>query len=77
MELAGRYFGSAFGSAPVGLLMPTEQEEELSTEPFRTMGDVASTRLPEMLKPIDYVFAKQKGKFSTLPSSKLNNNNTQ
>lgn len=77
MELAGRYFGSAFGSAPIGLMMQGTPEEEMSLAPFTTMGDVSSTRLPEMLKPIDYAFPKQKGKFSTLPSDdigKLNSN---
>ena len=73
MELAGRYFGSAFGSAPIGIMMQPEPEEEMSLTPFTTMGDVSSTRLPEMLKPIDYALPKPKGKFSVLPSDNIGN----
>lgn len=71
-ELAGRYFGSAFGSAPIGLLMPVEPEEEMPTKPYETMGQITSPRVPSPLKAYDYVASrKQTGKFSTEPLSKL------
>jgi len=71
-ELAGRYFGSAFGSAPIGLLMPVEPEQEVSTTPYQTMGQITSPRVPSPLKAYDYIASKkQTGKFSTQPLSKL------
>lgn len=71
-ELAGRYFGSAFGSAPIGLMMPVEPEEELSTKPYETMGQITSPRVPSPLKAYDYsATQKAPGKFSTEPLSKL------
>ena len=71
-ELAGRYFGSGFGSAPLGLLMPTEPEEEMPTQPYQTMGQVTSPRSPSPLKAYDYVAPKKPpGKFSTEALSKL------
>jgi hypothetical protein len=66
MELAGRYFGSAFGADPVHLMMQGIEEPEMSTEPFRTMGEVTSPRVPEPLKPSDYMLPKQQvGRFLT------------
>lgn len=66
MELAGRYLGTGFGSAPVHLMLPTEQEPEMSTDPFETMGDILAPRLPSPLKPSDYMNPqKPTGKFLT------------
>lgn len=71
-ELAGRYFGSAFGSAPIGLMMPVDPEEEDSVVPYQTMGQITSPRSPTPLKAYDYIAAKKTpGKFSTEPLSKL------
>lgn len=71
-ELAGRYFGSAFGSAPIGLLMPVEPEEEISTKPYETMGQITSPRVPSPLKAYDYIATKKApGKFSTEGMSNL------
>ena len=70
-ELAGRYFGSAFGSAPVDLLMQVQPEEEASTKPYETMGQITSPRLPSPLKAYDLIAPKrQSGRFSTEPLSK-------
>jgi hypothetical protein len=70
-ELAGRYFGSAFGSAPVDLLMQVQPGEEASTKPYETMGQITSPRLPSPLKAYDLIAPKrQSGRFSTEPLSK-------
>lgn len=66
MELAGRYFGTGFDSAPIMLMMQAEQEQELSTKPFESMGGVKSPRLPGVLNPADYLGSRRPpGKFST------------
>jgi hypothetical protein len=71
MELAGRYFGTGFDSAPIMIMMPAEQEQELSTKPFETMGGIKSPRVPGTLSPVDYLGSrKPPGKFSTAPKQK-------
>lgn len=70
-ELAGRYFGSAFGSAPVDLLMQVQPREEAPTTPYETMGQITSPRVPSPLKAYDLIGPKrQSGRFSTEPLSK-------
>jgi hypothetical protein len=71
MELAGRYFGTGFDSAPIMIMMPADQEQEISTKPFETMGRVTSSRVPSPLKPSDYMATRRPpGKFSTAPKQK-------
>ena len=70
-ELAGRYFGTAFGSAPVDLMMQVEPEQPASTKPYETMGQITSPRVPSPLKAYDLIAPKRKsGRFSTEPLSK-------
>jgi hypothetical protein len=70
-ELAGRYFGSAFGSAPVDLLMQVQPTEDLPMKAYETMGQITSPRVPSPLKAYDFVAPKrQAGRFSTEPLSK-------
>jgi hypothetical protein len=71
MELAGRYFGTGFDSAPIMIMMPVEPEQEMSTKPFETMGGVTSPRVPSPLKAYEYMAARRPpGKFSTAPKQK-------
>lgn len=66
MELAGRYFGTAFDSTPMYLMMQGIEEPEMPMQPFQTMGEVTSPRVPSPLKPSDYMLPKnQVGRFST------------
>jgi len=70
-ELAGRYFGSAFGSAPIDLMMQVQPEEEISTKPYETVGQITSPRVPSPLKAYDLIAPKrQSGRFSTDSTSK-------
>lgn len=72
MELAGRYFGTGFGSAPISIILPSEPSEEQSLAPYQSLGDIRSERVPELLKPADYLGSKKPpGKFSTLPSYEI------
>jgi hypothetical protein len=71
MELAGRYFGTGFDSAPIMLMMPVDPGQELSTKPFETMGGITSPRVPSPLKASDYISTrKPPGKFSTASRNK-------
>ena len=58
--LAGRYFGTAFGSAPVDLMMQIEPEQPASIKPYETMGQITSPRVPSPLKAYDLIAPKRK-----------------